>query len=157
MDFQTSQQRRQGGFLDTFLQLPPRFIMQLILIILPSVNRLMQQSASSLLYSPPLPSFFLLFPLFLLHSLHLIPVLFFSPFLTSFIPSSFVSPLVTTLFVISLLFYFLVSFYPLSLLSVIPLFSLSFPDPSLCLFLSSLQINSLLCFLLFSPLFFFFF
>lgn len=35
--------------------------MQLILIILPSVNRLMQQTASSLLHSPPLPSFFPLF------------------------------------------------------------------------------------------------
>ncbi len=136
MDFQTSQRRRQGGFLDTFLQLPPRFIMQLILIILPSVNRLMQQSASSLLYSPPLPSFFLLFPLFLLHFLPLFPPLFFSRSLTSFIP------LLSSCFIISLLFTFLCHFTLHS-----PFFlSLIAQSFSLCLFLSSLQINSLLFF-----------
>lgn len=75
------QQRRQGGFLDTFLQLSPCFIMQLILIILPSVNRLMQQSASSLLYSPPLPTLSSLPP----PPPPLFPLLFFSLFLT---PSS---------------------------------------------------------------------
>lgn len=48
--------RRQGGFLDTFPRLPPHFIMRLILIILPSVNWLMQQSASSLLRFPPHPA-----------------------------------------------------------------------------------------------------
>lgn len=74
MDFQTSHWKRQGGFLDTFLQLPPRFIMQLILIILPSVNRLMQQTASSLLHSPLLPSFF---PLFLFDTSFLPPSSYF--------------------------------------------------------------------------------
>lgn len=65
--FQTSQQWRQGGFLDTFLQLPARFIMRLILLILPSVNTLMQQSASSLFHSSSVLS--LLCPLFLLSDL----------------------------------------------------------------------------------------
>lgn len=65
--FQTSQQWRQGGFLDTFLQLPARFIMRLILLILPSVNTLMQQSASSLFHSSSLLS--LLCPFFFLSDL----------------------------------------------------------------------------------------
>lgn len=42
-------------------QLPPRFIMRLILIILPLVNRLMQQTASSLIFSY-IPTLSLLHP-----------------------------------------------------------------------------------------------
>lgn len=89
--FQTSQQWRQGGFLDTFLQLPARFIMRLILLILPSVNMLMQQSASSLFHSSSLLS--LLCPFFFLSDLlpccllfiHLSFLLFtFSPFICYF-------------------------------------------------------------------------
>lgn len=147
MDFQTSQQKRQGGFLDTFLQLPPRFIMQLILIILPSVNRLMQQTASSLLLSPPLPSYF---PLFLSSS-STIPSFFPHSSPLFFLPSSFfflptLNPSHShTLHHFS--FHTFLSFYPLSLLS----FNLIFP----CLF-SFLQINVFLFFLIYYGFPFFF-
>ena len=87
MGFQTSQPRRQGGFQDTFLQLPPRFIMQLILIILPSVNRLTQQSARSLLYSPPLPT--------------LSSLLLFPPFIHRLFSNLDICPLIHTLFIIT--------------------------------------------------------
>lgn len=120
--------RRQGGFLDTFPRLPPRFIMQLILTILPSVNRLMQQSARSLLYSPPHPSFGLLvlrsasIPTF---SLSLSPPRFFSPCPHLLHPPS---PLPPSL--VRLLHHFS------------PFFSLSLPN--LSLFLSLSHINQFL-------------
>lgn len=107
--------------------------MQLILTILPSVNRLMQQSARSLLYSPPHPSFSLL----VLRSAS-IPTFSLSPLpasfprvLTSFIPPS---PLPPSL--VRLLHHFS------------PFFSLSLPN--LSLFLSLSHINQFLALFFFN-------
>lgn len=70
-----------------FPTLPPRFIMQLILIILPSVNRLMQQSARLLPCSSPLPPFRLLLSL-IPASFHLLRHPSSTTIPTSFPPSS---------------------------------------------------------------------
>ena len=125
--FQMFQWRRQGGFLDTFPQLPPRFIMHIILHILPLVIRLMQQSVSFLLHSSSFlhPTLLVIYNLFLSLCFFIPPCLFLTGYFL-FLINSLSFTLMFCLHHSSDLFFFFPPLFPVAFLLLLFLLHHSF-------------------------------